>query len=281
MFARLELAVRIERAEGEFSASVARALRGVEGTGAMVRPIGGGVSAFARPGSPMNKIVGVGFEGPMDGAALGEIEAEWRRRGEGARLELSAMVDASVLDQISARGYRLVAFESVLGRGLAARPVAARPMTAGGDSEIAIEVVGESAASVAAWGRVAVEGFARPDGSGAGTEAFSHEVLEQAFGDLRRAEGLRCYLARIGGVPVGAATVRLGSGLAQLAGATTLVDFRGRGVQTALLARRLEDAARAGCDLAVVTTAPGSRSQENVQRHGFELLYARAILVQA
>jgi hypothetical protein len=33
----------------------------------------------------------------------------------------------------------------------------------------------------------------------------------------------------------------------------------------AILARRLEDAASAGCDIAVVTTQPGSKSQQNVQ----------------
>jgi hypothetical protein len=30
-----------------------------------------------------------------------------------------------------------------------------------------------------------------------------------------------------------------------------------------------------------VTTEPGSPSQENVQRQGFELLYARAILIKS
>jgi hypothetical protein len=38
------------------------------------------------------------------------------------------------------------------------------------------------------------------------------------------------------------------------------------GVQTALLSARLADAAAAGCDIAVVTTQPGSKSQQNVQR---------------
>jgi hypothetical protein len=46
------------------------------------------------------------------------------------------------------------------------------------------------------------------------------------------------------------------------------------------LARRLADGASAGCDVAVVTTQPGSKSQENVQKKGFELLYARAVLVR-
>jgi len=51
-------------------------------------------------------------------------------------------------------------------------------------------------------------------------------------------------------------------------------------------ARLMSDSATAaqqgggGCDVAVVTTQPGSKSQENVQKHGFELLYTRAILVR-
>ncbi|HEU4420820.1 MAG TPA: GNAT family N-acetyltransferase, partial [Planctomycetota bacterium] len=55
---------------------------------------------------------------------------------------------------------------------------------------------------------------------------------------------------------------------------------RRRGIQAALLRARLADAARAGCDVAVITTQPGSKSQANAQRQGFSLLYARAILVK-
>jgi hypothetical protein len=32
--------------------------------------------------------------------------------------------------------------------------------------------------------------------------------------------------------------------------------------------------------IAVVTTQPGSKSQQNVQRQGFDLLYTRAVLVK-
>ena len=51
-------------------------------------------------------------------------------------------------------------------------------------------------------------------------------------------------------------------------------------MQGTLLAERLRIAGEAGCDVAVVTTQPGSKSQENVQKKGFELLYTRAILVR-
>ena len=67
-------------------------------------------------------------------------------------------------------------------------------------------------------------------------------------------------------------------GIAQLCGASTLPAERRRGVQSALLARRLDDAGRGGCTVAVVTTQPGSKSQQNVQRQGFDLLYSRNIL---
>jgi len=47
-----------------------------------------------------------------------------------------------------------------------------------------------------------------------------------------------------------------------------------------LLVPRLADAAAADCELAVVTTQPGWKSQQNAQRRGFDLLYTRAILVK-
>jgi hypothetical protein len=51
-------------------------------------------------------------------------------------------------------------------------------------------------------------------------------------------------------------------------------------VQTALLRWRLAHAQALGCSIAVVTTQPASKSQQNVQREGFQLLYARQLLVK-
>jgi len=44
------------------------------------------------------------------------------------------------------------------------------------------------------------------------------------------------------------------------------------GWQTALLLARLADAVAAGCDMAVIVTQPGSESQQNAQRQGFDWL---------
>jgi GNAT superfamily N-acetyltransferase len=87
-------------------------------------------------------------------------------------------------------------------------------------------------------------------------------------------------VARRDGAAAGGGSLRIVDGLAQLAGASTLPPHRRRGVQSALMRARLVEAAHAGCDLAVVTTEPASKSQENVQRAGFALLYVRAVLVR-
>jgi GNAT superfamily N-acetyltransferase len=110
-------------------------------------------------------------------------------------------------------------------------------------------------------------------------EAFPREVVVRAERDLAAAGTVR-YAALRDGVIAGGASIRLAEGIAQLTGAATAPAHRRRGVQTALLSARLADAAAAGCDIAVVTTQPASKSQQNVQRRGFDLLYTRAILVK-
>jgi ribosomal protein S18 acetylase RimI-like enzyme len=88
------------------------------------------------------------------------------------------------------------------------------------------------------------------------------------------------HLGFCDGAVAGGESMRMSEGVAQLTGAATAPAHRRRGVQTALLSARLVDAVRAGCDVAVVTTQPGSKSQQNVQRRGFHLLYTRAVLVK-
>ncbi len=43
---------------------------------------------------------------------------------------------------------------------------------------------------------------------------------------------------------------------------------------------RLAEARKAGCDLAVICTQPGSGSQRNAERQGFQVVYARTMMVK-
>jgi GNAT superfamily N-acetyltransferase len=271
MFADASLAARIDRAEARLCADFARvrpsAVRPV------VLPVCGGSAVFAGPASPVNKVIGLGFDGPLDLASLESIEREWRDRGEPVRIELSILADATAGPALSERGYRLHGFENVLGSSL---EEAALP-----HPDPAIETSAD--ADPRLWADIAVNAFLHMDGTGSvADDTLSRDQLERELFDYAGVPGLLRYLATIDGEPVGEAALRIDreSRLAQLAGAGTLPAFRGRGVQKALLHRRLADARAAGCDVAVVTTAPGTRSQANVMRRGFVLLYTRAILVR-
>jgi GNAT superfamily N-acetyltransferase len=88
-------------------------------------------------------------------------------------------------------------------------------------------------------------------------------------------EKTECYLATIDGRVAGGATLAVRGRIAGLFGASTLPEFRKRGVQTALLQKRLERAAELGCELAMSLAQPGSVSQRNIARHRFETLYTR------
>ena len=108
---------------------------------------------------------------------------------------------------------------------------------------------------------------------------FTRDVVEASVDDSLCAAGALRYLAYRDGVLAGGASMQLHAGVAVLTGSATLAAHRRRGVQAALLVRRLADARAAGATLAVITTAPGTQSQANTMRHGFSLAYARAVLV--
>ena len=156
----------------------------------------------------------------------------------------------------------------------------ALPGVAGRVTPPGVQVRPSSDGEFGSWLDVVADGFAHPDTQGVPAhEEFPREVIARAERDFAAA-GVTRYIALRDGVIAGAASFRVADGIAQLTGAATAPAHRRRGVQTALLPTRLADAAAAGCDIAVVTTQPGSKSQQNMQRHGFDLLYTRAILVK-
>lgn len=267
------LAERIERDEtAKMAAAVAAALRRDPSADAFAESLAGGAALWGGPHSPLNKIAGLGFGGIPEPAAIEAIEKAYRDRGAAPRVELASLADPEIGKLLTGRGYLLTGYENVLGAPLAG--VAPPP-----PGEIAIRVAGEPEDNL--WLDTAVEGFAAPDEQGVGQdEEFPREVLARVISDLVAGGGYTRYLALVGGEVAGAASLRIGEGIAQMSGAATLPAFRRRGVQSVLVARRLADAAAAGCELATVTTQPGSKSQENVQRSGFHLLYVRAVLIQ-
>ncbi len=275
VFCSTQLAARIERAERSLVEGAALRIRGRDPS-VTVCELAGGAGVFTGPGSPLNKIVGVGFQGDPDPRALAEVEAAFAAHGAAVSAEVSTLADPAVLQFFAARGYALRGFENVLGLPLGVGSPSPAP-----SSTTDAVVTGLGAGELELWINTVVTGFATPDTQGvASTETYDRAVIDAIIRDFAQAGSMRQYLAWRGDARVGGASMRIADGIAQLCGAATLPEHRCRGVQTALLMQRLADATAAGCDLAVLTALPGSKSHENAQRRGFRLLYARAVLVR-
>jgi GNAT superfamily N-acetyltransferase len=272
LFCDTALAGRIERAEAQLITGCCQAARRRTGAEGFAIPVAGGVASFAGEGSPYNKVAGLGFAGVPDGAALDAIEKAFLVRGSPVQVELAHLADPAISALLVGRGYRLESFENVLGRDLSG---GFQPVMPPG-----IEVRQSGADELQAWLDVVAEGSVHPDTQGVPWhEDFPREVIIGAELDGMAAGCVR-YAGLRGGTLAGGATMRIAEGVAQLTGAATTPAHRRRGVQTALLAARLADAVAARCDVAVIVTQPGSKSQQNAQRQGFDLLYTRALLVR-
>jgi GNAT superfamily N-acetyltransferase len=272
LFCGLELAARIERAECQLledaCAQVAQRCDGILAT-----RFCGGFAAFTEPGSPLNKIAGLGLSAAFDEQEFARVEREYTARKSPMQVELATLADPAIAKFLCARGFELVGVENVLGLEL--------PCVPPSDSPATLEIAHSPAAEIDAWLDVVVTGFATPDTQGiAAHQEYDRAVLERVVRDFASARGVVRYLALREGRAVRGASMRLFEGVAQLCGAATLPEQRGRGVQSLLLSRRLAEAGRAGCSVATVTTQPGSKSQQNVQRQGFTLLYSRNVLLR-
>jgi GNAT superfamily N-acetyltransferase len=275
------MAARIERAECRTVLAFAAEV-GSRGADVMIHEIGGASAVFGGPGQPFNKLAGLGFAEPLDPDAMSRVERAYDEREAELRVELSTLADPSVGILLTRRGYELVGYENVLGLPLDASLQDRLQIAAAADAARGVIVSRAGADETATWIETVTDGFFHPDvfDGPPPTESFDREAILDMMAASTAVPGLALYLARRERAVAGGGSVRILERLAQLSGASTLPVHRRRGVQSALLRARLLDAARQGCDLAIVTTEPASKSQENVQRAGFDLLYSRAVLIR-
>ena len=273
LFCDTTLARRIEQAEVDLIGAANSAARRRGAPGFLI-PVAGGVASFADHGSPYNKVTGLGFDGIPDGDELDRVERAFATHGAPTQVELAHLADPAIGDP--AHRPRVPA------RVLRERP---GPLTRRTEAPCHCPTSTSVAAAddeFDAWLAVMADAAAHPDTEGRPL-ARGVPALRSTRRRCATLRGLGCgatppYRA---GVLAGGAELRLVDGIAQFAGAATSPAHRRHGIQNALLAVRLADAAAEGCDLAVIVTQPGSKSHQNAQRCGFHLLYTRAILVRS
>jgi hypothetical protein len=261
--AGLELARRVEAAEALDGVACADAYRRLNpGLGAAVLEVGGGFAIFAGVESPLTHALGLGMRGFVRADAMQRVEDFYRSRGAAVAVEVCPLADASLVELLGARGYRVTEFSNVLVRSLTgAELTPAENVRLAGMEEEHL------------WERTVGCGFLEKD------ELTADEM------DVGRAiwhmSDSRCYLAISGGRAGAAAAMALHGGLATLFADSTMLGFRGAGLQCALIRERLCTAIGEGCDLATASTLPGSISQRNYERNGFQVAYTKTAMAAA
>ena len=132
--------------------------------------------------------------------------------------------------------------------------------------------------------RRAVAGEDDPWSYTVGRGFFDQPELTTEEMDVGRAifamPGAMCYLGVAEtGASAGGAAMAIRNGLATLFADSTIARFRCHGLHRELIAARLNEAIAQGCDMATASTLPGSVSQRNYERAGFEVAYTRVTLV--
>jgi GNAT superfamily N-acetyltransferase len=234
--------------------------------GAAVEPIAGGHMIFAGLGSPIGRAVGMGFDAPVTLADMEQLENFYFSRKAPSQTDYCPLSDPTLLELCRQRGYTIAELNQVLFRPLnRAEQFSKRDgftIRASGQEE-ALE-----------FSNIVRMSFF-PDGGE--PEGFDNMLLP-----MFSFPGSMTFLAEVDGRPVatGAGLVIPEHGIVGLYGAGTLKEYRGRGLQTAMLETRLRAAAHAGCEFAVIVTQGGTVSQRNAERMGFRVAYSKATLIK-
>lgn len=208
-----------------------------------------------------NRVVGLGLEKPVTEAQLDGIVA--RYRAAGAPRFFVPLAPAA--EPAEARTWLLARGLTRYNRWAKLEREADAPLPDARTDARVEEIGPERAADL---GRILREGFELEPG------------LEPWSAALVGRKNWRHYLAFEGPEPVGTASLYVKGEWGSLGFAATLARARGRGVQSALIARRVLDAKAMGCRWLSVETAEDkpekpAPSFHNVTRLGFKMAYFR------
>lgn len=262
IFADLDLARRLERAEGVAGARFVEARsRLLPNAGAQGIEAGGVYAMFDGPDSPVTQTFGLGLFGEPTAADLDRLESFFRERGAPVCHEVSPLAGVPVAELLSRRGYRPIEFTSVMYQPLA--PAAPSPDLPNQRLRARLMMRGEEEL----WSHISARGWAEQSGS----TAFMLDMGRI----IASIDGALAFFAHLDGEPAATGVLHCHHGVALFSGACTVPEARRQGAQQALFGIRMDMAVSRGCDLAMICAQPGGASQRNAERLGFRIAYTR------
>ena len=234
--------------------------------GAAEEEICGGHMIFAGLGSPIGRATGAGLDRAFTPGDLDRVEEFYRAHKAPAQVDLCPMHEPAVFELFKERGYAIAELNNVLFRKLDAQEKFPPPPV-GCEIRPSRREEAETAGAI-------VESAFFPDGA--------PEAYRGLIAPFYRMERALAFVAIVDGrlVACGTGLVIPEHRVFALCGAGTLTEYRGRGLQTALLRARMAAAVQAGCEYAVVVTNGGTTSQRNAERLGFSVAYSKVTVIK-
>ncbi|TVX95321.1 GNAT family N-acetyltransferase [Cohnella terricola] len=259
--ASLALIEAIARSETEYMTDRMEAIRERPGNPEQVDigRFGNAVCFYSgtMPWASFNTVKGLRGE---DADLLEEIVDFYRSRARSPQFEIvPSLADQRLMKRLSELGF----YQS----GFHASMYAEAPP---GDTshETAIQIRELRADEFELYAAIHCRGTGLPD-NGIPPVAANNQVL---YGR----PGWKFFVAEWDHMPAAVGVMHMKGEVASLTFAATLSEFRNRGLQQALLRRRIADAASNGCRLVVSQCAFLSQSQRNMERAGMRIGYVRA-----
>ena len=256
------LAARLERTEGLANARFveARSRQSSDSEAAWIQ-VAGAYAMFDGSDSPLTQSFGLGMQAQVTQCDFETIEAFYRDRKAPIYLEVSPLASGELLNLLNERNYRPFEYSSVMCRRIG--PDISLPINR--SQKIRVRVISDEESEQ--WAQTSARGWSEhPE--------FIEMILGfgRTFASTVGATGMQ---AEIDGRPIATGVVFIADNVALLAGASTIPESRRQGAQSALLEARLRYAVEQGCDLSMMCALPGSPSQRNAQRNGFQIAYTR------
>ncbi len=241
--------------------------------------IGGGLMAFMGKGSWNNQACGLGLDGPVSEDELDRLVAFYVERGVEPRIEVCPFVDKSLIKGLGDRGFIVREFENVLARELRDGEDFRAAMSHGWPEGVElVRVDPDDDAMVTAYVSVSVKAFfADIDEIPEIMDTTARRVVKHP-----RSDAFLAMLVEDGrSVAVGGGGMEASGEIACLFGAGVVEGYRQRGIQQALIVRRLEQAREKGCRVACIHSLPGISTERNAMRLGFFLAYTKVVMAMA
>lgn len=243
------------------SATVAMAVRSPEVELSLVE-LAGGCLAFSGIDVPLTRAIGVGTAGPVTEAELNGVESFYQSRNSDVRLVISERTNSRLPELLRSRGYKSDDFMQNWWLRLEGRAVV--PVSKD------IEIVPADLRQAEAWVTTVAAGFT--EGNCPVDETKIPARALDTFYCLGFADGAQPFFAKHNGIIAGGGVLHITGDTASIRTTSCRFRYRNRGIQRALLAFRLDAAAKAGCRFAFSSTDKPGPSSHNLQKFGFNTL---------